>query len=72
MFKIWLVNHGWYSQHEFTSLADAVKYARGLCMDVRIDYNNEPVCGIDVFSGMRIYSEAYRNELESLSCESAK
>ena len=56
-YRIWLVNFGWYSQHEFATEAEALEYAKGTSFECRIDLGDKPVGFYSYFGGYRRYQE---------------
>lgn len=68
-FKILLVNHGYYLEKEFTNLAEAINHARSTTFDCRIDTEKDMVCSVSFFGGVQVISEAYRNEVNSITAK---
>ena len=56
MYRIWLVNFEWYSQHEFATEAEAIEYAKSTSFECRIDKDNTPVGFWSYFGGYRVYN----------------
>lgn len=55
MYKIWLVNFSYYSQHEFDNLQDAIVWAKDTSLDCRIDKEGKYICSVSYFGGTRYY-----------------
>lgn len=55
MFKVWLVNHYYYSEREFDTLESAADWAKSTAFDCRIDTDGETVAFYSYFGGLRMY-----------------
>lgn len=62
-YRIYLINFGWYSQHEFNNFEDALNKAKDMSYESRIEYGNSdmfcaswsPVSGTQYFQEYRDY-----------------
>jgi len=57
-YKIYFVNHNYYSGEEFDDIEEARKYAKSKGFDYRIDLNGKPVESGGIISGTRIYKDS--------------
>lgn len=55
MFRVYWTNHGYYSQDEFTQLADAVAHVKKVFFDAQIYHAGELCATWTIFGGLRMY-----------------
>jgi hypothetical protein len=56
-FKVFWTNMGYYSQEDFSTLADALAYGKSKCFEFAVHHNNDVVAAWTVFGGTRHFQE---------------
>lgn len=55
-YRIFWTNMGYYSQEEFTSLADAIAYGKSKCFEFTVHHAGEILASWTVFGGTRMHA----------------
>jgi hypothetical protein len=55
-YRVWWTNHGYYSQEEFTRLADAIAYGKSKCFEFSVHQGDTMHVSWGPISGLHAYT----------------